>query len=153
MRTVNINPEINPLSPFQAEAHTEDTQLEIDLKFEAIEMKRRENTDTSKKEESSQNLEKRCIIFSVYQGLANFSIKGEDKKYLSSVDSSASVTYLFCVHSTSDFKSMKTILSSVGSKQEQDLGQAGPTGSTVLSHEPWSNAHHRRGALCVEKSK
>lgn len=92
-RRVNINPETNPQSPFQAEAHAEDKQLETDLKFEAIGMKGRENTDTSRKEESSQNLGKRCILFSAYQGLANFSIKGEEKKYFSFVEHSASVTY------------------------------------------------------------
>lgn len=94
VRTVNINPEINPQPPFQAEAHTEDKPQEIDLKFEAIEMKGRENTDTSRKDEPSQNLEKSCIIFSAYQGLASFSTKGEEKKYFSSVERSASVTYL-----------------------------------------------------------
>lgn len=63
MRTVNINPEINPQSPFQAEAHTEDKPPEIDLKFEAIEMKGRENTDTGRREGPPQNLEKKVHDF------------------------------------------------------------------------------------------
>lgn len=49
---------------------------------EAIDMKGRESPDQSRREEQSWKVGKQtAIVFSVWQGSANFSVKGQDSQY------------------------------------------------------------------------